>query len=125
MTKIVKLLLWMIATPVFAQVDFQENVNQGFAAINSAYAPILFWPIPIIQLPLILFVMVAGGIFFTFRFNFVNVRLFKHAIDVLKCGLYVVTGMFDKNMNNHAIAWVTRVSLDPPYCFNCGKQVRN
>lgn len=50
-------------------------------------ATVLFWaPFGIIgfDLPLILFVMVAGGVFFTIRFNFINVKLFKHSIDVIK-----------------------------------------
>ena len=35
-------------------------------------------------MPLILVVMVMGGIFFTIRFKFINVQLFRHAIDVVK-----------------------------------------
>jgi AGCS family alanine or glycine:cation symporter len=65
-------------------IAMQETVNGIFGSINGAYAPILFWPVPIIQLPLILFVMVCGGLFFTFRLGFLNVKMFKHAIDVLK-----------------------------------------
>lgn len=34
--------------------------------------------------PLILCVMVAGGVFFTFRYGWINVRLFRHAIDVVR-----------------------------------------
>lgn len=34
--------------------------------------------------PLILCVMVLGGVFFTFRYGWVNVRLFRHAIDVVR-----------------------------------------
>ncbi len=68
----------------YAQADFQEQVNHIFGTINGTYAKFLFWPIPIIQLPLILFVMVSGGVFFTFRYRFVNITLFKHAIDVVR-----------------------------------------
>ena len=28
--------------------------------------------------------MVSGGIFFTFKYGFINIRLFKHSIDVIK-----------------------------------------
>jgi len=62
----------------------QEALNHLFGTINGAYAPILFWPVPVFKLPLILFVMVTGGVFFTFRMGFLNIRLFKHAIDVVK-----------------------------------------
>ncbi|MBC96334.1 MAG: alanine glycine permease [Halobacteriovoraceae bacterium] len=67
-----------------SDVDFQAQVNHIFEGINGAYYPILFWEIPLIKLPLILFVMLTGGIFFTVRYVFLNVRLFRHAIDVVK-----------------------------------------
>jgi flavin reductase (DIM6/NTAB) family NADH-FMN oxidoreductase RutF len=38
----------------------------------------------------------------------------QHALDVLKCGLFVVTETSDKNMNRFTLARVTKVSLDPP-----------
>ena len=63
---------------------FLETVNSFFGGIVSFYAPILFYEIPFLKLPMILFIMVAGGIFFTFRFGFINIRLFKHSIDVIK-----------------------------------------
>lgn len=59
-------------------------VNTVFGAINGHYAQFLFWPVPVIKLPLILFVMVTGGIFFTFRYNFINLTMYRHAIDVVK-----------------------------------------
>lgn len=52
--------------------------------IVNLYAPILFYELPLIKFPLIIFVMISGGIFFTFRYKFVNIRLFKHSIDVLR-----------------------------------------
>ncbi len=74
----------LLSSSPLAQPDFQSQVNEVFGMLNGTYAKFLFWPIPIIQLPLVLFVMVTGGIFFTFRYGFINVRLFRHAIDVLK-----------------------------------------
>jgi len=41
------------------------------------------------EFPLIVLVLVLGGIFFTLRFGFVNIRLFKHSIQV-------IAGKFDK-----------------------------
>jgi AGCS family alanine or glycine:cation symporter len=52
--------------------------------IVAPFAAVLFYKLPLIQLPMILFVMVTGGIFFTFRFGFINTRLFTHAIQVLR-----------------------------------------
>ena len=59
-------------------------VNSFFGMIVGGYAPILFWELPLIKLPFILFVMVFGGVFFTFRYGFVNLKLFKHSIDVIR-----------------------------------------
>lgn len=61
---------------------FQAIVNGVFGAINSVFAAFLFFPI--FGIPFIVFVMVAGGIFFTFRYGFLNIRLFKHSIDVVR-----------------------------------------
>lgn len=63
---------------------FDAKVGQW---IVGPLASVLFWaPFSFIgfDLPLILFVMVAGGIFFTLRYKFVNIKLFKHSIDVIK-----------------------------------------
>ena len=42
-----------------------------------------------VGLPLIVVVLVIGGLFFTFRYGFINVRLFRHSIQVIR-------GKFDK-----------------------------
>ncbi|MDA8792604.1 alanine:cation symporter family protein [Bacteriovoracaceae bacterium] len=63
---------------------FEEFVNNFFNRLNGPFATVLFYEIPIIKLPLIVFVMVVGGIFFTFRFGFLNVKLFKHSFDVIR-----------------------------------------
>ena len=50
-------------------------------------ATVLFWaPFAFLGfgLPLILCLLLGGGIFFTFRFGFVNFRLFTHAIQVVR-----------------------------------------
>lgn len=74
----------LFSSEVFAQEHFQTTVNNIFGGIVGAYAPFLFWEVPLIKLPLILAIMVFGGVFFTFRYGFINVRLFKHSIDVIK-----------------------------------------
>lgn len=53
--------------------------------IVAPIASILFFSHPVFMpVPFILVVMVVGGVFFTFRYRFVNIKLFKHAIDVVK-----------------------------------------
>lgn len=42
------------------------------------------------SIPLILLVLIAGGVFFTIRFRLINLRLFRHAIDV-------IAGKYDKH----------------------------
>lgn len=63
--------------------DFQVWANDIFGAIVGFYAPILLWKLPLIQMPLIVFTMLAGGVFFTFRYGMVNLRLFKHSLKVV------------------------------------------
>jgi alanine or glycine:cation symporter, AGCS family len=90
--------------------DLQARFNTWFAAnINDRLGAVLFYPVystPMLtedgnqvfdefgklvetELPLIVMVLVIGGIFFTFRFGFINVRLFRHSIDVIR-------GKYDK-----------------------------
>jgi AGCS family alanine or glycine:cation symporter len=82
-----KLFMWTLLTVPFvanAQDDFGQMVNHVFETLNSNYAAFLFWEVPLIKLPLILTIMVFGGVFFTFRYGFINIKLFKHAIDVIR-----------------------------------------
>ena len=76
--------LSLIPFSAFADEGLLESINQGFGKIVHYYAPILFYEIPVIKLPFILFVMTMGGIFFTFRYGFINIKLYKHAIDVVR-----------------------------------------
>lgn len=59
-----------------------------FSYINGGLGKILFYPLPFIQFPFILGLMVFGGLFFTFRYGFANIRLFKHSFEI-------ITGKYD------------------------------
>lgn len=63
---------------------FEEFTNNMFAALNAPMQAVLFFKLPFIQMPLVVFIMLCGGIFFTLRYGFVNLRLFKHAFDVVR-----------------------------------------
>lgn len=65
-------------------LEWQDAVNSCFAKINAVLGGVLFWSDHPLRLPLILLVMVGGGIFFTIRYRFVNVRLFRHAWKVIR-----------------------------------------
>lgn len=88
-----KLFLGLMGVLSSSLVFAEEAKNGGFlTSIDSAVgnyivgpmASVLFYTHDYMPMPLILVVMVLGGIFFTLRYRFVNVRLFKHSIDVIK-----------------------------------------
>lgn len=75
----------------FANENLSENgiltsIDEWVGAyIVGPMAGVLFYSNDtFMPMPLILVVMVMGGIFFTFRYGFINVKLFKHSIDVIK-----------------------------------------
>ena len=64
--------------------DLIQTIDSQFAGIVTVLAAILFWEIPVIHLPLIVLVLSFGGVFFTLRFGFINIRGFRHSIDVIR-----------------------------------------
>lgn len=76
------------AGPAFAQ----ESLGGVDKAINDALGPfaswisgIVFWAPPIENFPpLIVLWMIGAGVFFTFYLKFINVRGFKHSIDITR-----------------------------------------
>ena len=73
-------------------VDIRAEANQGviqaidakFAGLVAILAKFLFLNIPFTQIPLIIFLLAFGGIFFTFRYGWISIRGFKHSIDVIR-----------------------------------------
>ncbi len=61
----------------------QERVDGAFGILVAWITPVLFFD-PGLGIPLILMVLVGGGIFFTLRYGFLNVRLFRHGIDCIR-----------------------------------------
>ncbi|MDD9951561.1 MAG: alanine/glycine:cation symporter family protein [Zetaproteobacteria bacterium] len=88
--------VWLLLTlgwsPSIHAAVWEQKINSFFGQINQSWGGILFWSDHPLQLPLILIVMIFGGLFFTFKYGFINVRLFKHAFDVIR-------GKFDKKHN--------------------------
>jgi AGCS family alanine or glycine:cation symporter len=96
------LILFMCTLPGVAQdtgetrsePDFwttsQETVDSIFASINGHLAPVLFFNVnpnrseDATTIPLIIVMLLSGGIFFTFRFSFINIRMFGHALRVVR-----------------------------------------
>ena len=75
-----------------ASEKFQEVINRVFGVVVSYMYAVLFYAVPIgfgARMPVVLLVLMFGGFFFTFRFGFINVRLFGHCIEVIR-------GKFDR-----------------------------
>jgi len=71
--------------------QWQDAVNQQFETIVGHLYAVLFYAVPVgygVKFPVVLLVLIFGGIFFTLRFGFVNVRMFRHS-------LLVIRGCFD------------------------------
>ena len=63
----------------------QQKVDTFFGeVIVDPLASIMFWPIPGLEMPLVVAWLLGGAIFFTFKMRFVNVTHFKHAINLVR-----------------------------------------
>ena len=60
-----------------------NSVNEKFGEIGKFLAPILFWEVPSVKIPLIVLVLLCGAIFFTIYHVFLNFRCFCVANRVL------------------------------------------
>ncbi|MFT7207833.1 MAG: AGCS family alanine or glycine:cation symporter, partial [Pseudohongiellaceae bacterium] len=62
------------------------TINAAMTPITEAVAGFIFFEVTIFgnQLPLIILWLIAAAIFFTFYFNFLNLRGFKHAFHLLR-----------------------------------------
>jgi AGCS family alanine or glycine:cation symporter len=64
--------------------SLQKKIDSFFGDyIVSPLAAILFWPVPGLDIPLVVAWLLAGAVFFTVKLRFVNIRLFIHAIELV------------------------------------------
>ena len=70
-----------------------EQINEWIAPATSTIESIIFYPIVIggYEIPFILIWLIFGGISLTFYLKFINIRGFKHAIEIVK-GKYTHLG---------------------------------
>ena len=64
-----------------------ERVNEWFAPIANWFESVVFYPIQFtdtISVPIVVILLVAGALFFTLYFTFINIRLFPLAIRVVR-----------------------------------------
>ena len=59
-----------------------NQINDSFGILVAYLAPVLFADIA--GIPLIVLTLLAGALIFTLYFNFINIRGFRHAIDIIK-----------------------------------------
>jgi AGCS family alanine or glycine:cation symporter len=63
----------------------EAQIDQFFGNwVVSPLASVLFWKVPYINMPIVVVWLLFGAIFFTLRMKFVNFRLFRHAIDLVR-----------------------------------------
>lgn len=116
------LLIFTIATPIltFAQEatekTFSEKINDVFTPIVNVMASVVFWkPFsyfldadnPLSGMPIVVMWLVIGAIYFTIKNKFVNVKGFKHALELVR-GDYDDPN--DKGEVSHFQALVTALS---------------
>ncbi len=67
------------------QPSLEAQIDQLFGDwVVSPLESVLFWKIPFINMPIVVAWLLFGAIFFTLRMKFVNFRLFRHAIDLVR-----------------------------------------
>ncbi len=69
----------------FAQESkgLDERINEWFEPITAVWEGIVFWEVPGTGIPLVVILLVAGALFFTIYFSFINIRRFPLALQVV------------------------------------------
>lgn len=86
--------LLMMFAPIisFAQdiveesLTFDQKIDKAFRPVADFLGGIIFHPVPVgdAQVPIVLFVLIGGALFFTFYFKFANFTLIGKAIKVVR-----------------------------------------
>ena len=80
-------LLFLTLLPVTASIaGIDDSINAITAPVATLVGQIVFFKIPVFgaQLPLVVLWLVLGAVFFTIYMNFINIRGFKHAIELVR-----------------------------------------
>lgn len=87
MYRILFAIILVLMTPLLAHAaGIDETINGFTAPIAALIGQIVFFKVPLFgaQLPLVVLWLVIGAVFFTFYMGFVNIRGFKHAIQLVR-----------------------------------------
>ncbi|WP_010523283.1 alanine/glycine:cation symporter family protein [Aquimarina agarivorans] len=90
---------------IFAQEKkgIDEQINEWFTPIAGAWEKIVLYDMPFTSIPIIIFLLVGGALFFTIYFGFINIAKFGTAINVVRGKYDEVDGhgiVSDKNINS-------------------------
>ena len=85
-TKLLASLCLLVSSLPSNAAGIDATINAAMTPITEAVAGFIFFEVNIFgnQLPLIILWLIAAAIFFTFYFNFLNLRGFKHAFHLLR-----------------------------------------
>ena len=76
-----------LVQPVYAHAStVDEKINAVMEPLTNAIMKVIFFQVSFagVTVPFVLIWLLAGAIFFTFYFNFINIRGFRHALDVVR-----------------------------------------
>ena len=93
-----------LSNKIFA-ISVDQTINNAITPIADFLYKIIFYEISILDadLPLIILWLIGGALFFTVYFNFLNLRGFKHAFQLLR-------GDFSKSDNEGEISYFQALS---------------
>ena len=76
----------MISVSNAQAAGIDDAINSATAPIATLIGKIVFFKIPVFgaQLPVVVLWLVVGAVFFTFYMGFINLRGFKHAIELVR-----------------------------------------
>ena len=78
-------IFWILAAADGQRSTLEQQADLFFGKyLVDPLARIFFWDVPWLGMPLVVVWLLAGSIFFTVRMGFVNVRMFRHAIDLIR-----------------------------------------
>ena len=60
------------------------QIDSVFGTLIGWMVAVMFWEIPGLGMPLVVAWLLFGAVFFTLQMRFVNLRLFRHAIDLVR-----------------------------------------
>jgi len=71
---------------VFAEVGIDEKINLAVKPFADAVAGFVFSSFPVagVQIPFVLVWLIVAATIFTFYFNFINLRAFKHGFELVR-----------------------------------------